>query len=43
MKKFRKNRELKELMDLKPVTDEEFEELLEDPSKKELNKKKRKK
>ena len=43
MKRFKKNKELKEMLDLKPVTDEEFEELLNDLSNKKQEKDRKKK
>ncbi len=38
----RKSKKVEDLLDLKPVTDEEFEELLDDRPKKDSRKKRRK-
>ncbi len=40
--RFRKSKKVEELLDLKPVTDEEFEELLNDKPKKAEEKRRRK-
>jgi len=39
--RFRKSKKVEELLDLKPVTDEEFEELLNDRPKKEKGERRR--